>query len=70
MGLGVFVTAAIHESTIEAQLGLDGVDELALYATGAGIQAEGGPYKRGGLKMSGVVLPEPVATPSSPDEEV
>lgn len=36
LGLGAFVTGAVGESVVEARLGLDGVDEISMYASGAG----------------------------------
>ena len=36
LGLGAWQTAAFHDSEIEGVLGVDGVEETALYALGAG----------------------------------
>jgi SagB-type dehydrogenase family enzyme len=36
LGLGVFTTAALQDRRIESLLGLDGVDEVVLYAGGVG----------------------------------
>jgi SagB-type dehydrogenase family enzyme len=36
LGLGAFQTAAFHDTEVERALGVDGVEEVALYALGAG----------------------------------
>jgi SagB-type dehydrogenase family enzyme len=46
LGLGAFVTGAISDSVVESAIHADGIDEIAMYAVGAGIQDEGGPYFR------------------------
>ncbi|MFF4160432.1 SagB/ThcOx family dehydrogenase [Streptomyces sp. NPDC001678] len=49
LGLGPFQTAAFTDSAVEGLLGLDGVEETALYLLGAGVPAEG-PEGTEGLK--------------------
>jgi SagB-type dehydrogenase family enzyme len=51
LGLGVFCTGALVESVIEPALGIDGVEEIALYTAGAGHE-EGRPYSREGVRIS------------------
>ncbi|HVY60386.1 MAG TPA: SagB family peptide dehydrogenase [Planctomycetota bacterium] len=37
LGLGAWQTAAFHDTEVEAALGIDGIEETAVYALGAGI---------------------------------
>jgi SagB-type dehydrogenase family enzyme len=46
LGLGAFVTGAIADSLVESAIHANGVDEIAMYAVGAGVQDQGGPYFR------------------------
>lgn len=39
MGLGPFTTAALKDSLIEADLGIDGISESVIYVTGVGVPA-------------------------------
>lgn len=52
LGLGVFVTAAFNESTVESIFGIDGVNDVVMYVTGAGIMSPEGPYKRSNIEIS------------------
>jgi SagB-type dehydrogenase family enzyme len=51
LGLGVFCTGALAESVIEPVLGIDGVEEIALYTAGAGPE-RGEPYCREGVRLT------------------
>ncbi|QDH22644.1 SagB/ThcOx family dehydrogenase [Saccharibacillus brassicae] len=50
--LGVFMTGAFNESLIESKLGIDGINEVAMYVTGAGKKDNIGPYTRAGIQVS------------------
>jgi SagB-type dehydrogenase family enzyme len=51
LGLGVFCTGALADSAIEEALGVDGVEEVALYTAGAG-RERGSPYRREAVTLS------------------
>jgi len=48
MGLGPFTTAALKDSLIEKELGIDGISESVVYITGVGLPARSNP--QGSLK--------------------
>ena len=41
LGLAPFCTMALHDSSVEKDLGIDGVRESAIYSAGVGVPAEG-----------------------------
>jgi SagB-type dehydrogenase family enzyme len=52
LNLGVYTTGAINETLIESKLKIDGIREVPMYVSGAGIKMETGPYSRADIKLS------------------
>ena len=50
LGLAPFSTAALRDSLIEKDLGIDGISESVLYVAGVGLRAQ--PGRRAGLEVT------------------